>query len=80
MSKLKKLSEELSQKYRKLLLQSILDKVKAGEFENNPIDPNKLYMLHSPVRQEYRSPAERSSFNRGEMNIWEIDAGMDEAY
>ena len=79
-NKLKKLSDEFSSKYRKKLLQLILSQIKSGEFDNVSIDPNKLYMLHSPVRKEYQAPRDISGYNWGEMSVWEMDAGMNEAY
>lgn len=60
----------------KKLVQMILD----GEFYHKSIDPNKLYLLHEPVRREYKAPRDISGYNWGAARTWEMDAGMDEAF
>lgn len=65
---------------RKKLLKSIVDMIASGEFEQAPIDINKLYLLHTSVREEYQAPRDISGFNWGAERIWEMDAGMDEDF
>lgn len=54
--------------------------IASGEFEQAPIDINKLYLLHTSVREEYQAPRDISGFNWGAERIWEMDAGMDEDF
>jgi hypothetical protein len=65
---------------RKKLLKSIVDMIMSGEFEQAPIDINKLYLLHTSVRKEYQAPRDISGFNWGGQRTWEMDAGMDESF
>lgn len=65
---------------RRILLKILCDKIKNGEFNIKAIDPNKIYNLHMPVRQEYMSPYDRSSYNYGYMTSGEIGSGNEEAF
>jgi len=66
---------------RKKLLKSIVDMIRAGEFEQQPsINLDQLYPLHKSVREEYQAPRDISGFNWGAERTWEMDAGMDEAF
>jgi hypothetical protein len=66
---------ENQKKYRKRLLQTIINKILSEEFANEQTDPNKLYMLHEPVRREYRASKETGGPERpGVMKSWEIGA------
>lgn len=78
-----KLSEVFSNKakgYRKKVLKNLVDKISGGQYEHIAIDPNRLYMLHNSVREEYQRPLDISGYNWGHMSVWEMDAGMDESF
>ena len=47
---------KLTPDQRREILRDLIKQIEEGKFRNIQIDPNKLYMLHSPVRQEYQRP------------------------
>jgi len=48
--------------------------IASGDFEHTQIDINKLYLLHTSVREEYQAPRDISGFNWGAERIWEMDS------
>lgn len=65
---------------RKKLLKSLVDTIMSGQFEQAPVDINKLYLLHTSVRNEYQAPRDVGGFNWKTQRTWEMDAGMDEDF
>ncbi len=83
MNKLQALSDSFSNKirgHRKNLLKNLITKIYNDDYSNVEIDPNKLYLLHNSVRREYQSPLDISGYNWGQTNVWDMDAGMEDAY
>jgi len=57
---------------RREILSDLVKQIESGGFANIEIDPNKLYMLHLPVRHEYQRPLD-IDWGAG-MRASEIDA------
>lgn len=70
----------MSREKRRFLLKMLADKIRAGEFDIHDIDIDKLYRLHSSVREEYLSPYERSGYNYGYMTSGDLGAGNEESF
>ena len=64
---------------RRKILQALIKEIESGQFYYNNISPQQLYQMHTSQRYEYLAPRENSTFNLGQM-IWDMDAGMDEAF
>ena len=64
--------EEKARTLRRSILLDLVKEIESGKFFNITIDPHKLYMLHSPVRQEYQRPLD-IDWGAG-MRASEIDA------
>jgi len=43
---------------RRSVLLDLVKQIESGQFLNITIDPHRLYLLHSPVRQEYQQPTD----------------------
>ena len=79
--KIFRIAEDFTQQCRRRILSDLVKEIESGEFVHNQIDPDKLYQMHNSVRHEYQSPKDVSGHNRGgQTMIWEMDAGMDEAF
>ena len=50
--------EEKERTRRRAILLDLVKQIESGKFDNIAIDPQKLYMLHSPVRREYQQPTD----------------------
>ncbi len=60
-------------KRRKRLLE-LLRAIERGEIDSGKVPLDELYKLHTSVRSEYQSPAERSQYNYGYMTGGEMMA------
>lgn len=79
--KIFKVAEQFEQESRRRILSDLIKEIESGEFCHRQIDPAKLYQMHNSVRHEYLSPKENSGNNRGgQTMIWDMDAGMNEAF
>ncbi len=60
---------------RKKLLE-LLSKIESGELDSSKVPDGSVYRPQLTVRQEYSSPAERSSYNYGyeesRRSIWDL--------
>jgi len=64
--------DEKARSRRRATLLDLVKQIESGQFRVISIDPHKLYMLHSPVRQEYQRPLD-IDWGAG-MRASEIDA------
>ncbi len=72
---------EIKRELRRRILADLVREIENGEFTHRQIDPNKLYQMHTSVRHEYQSPKDVSGHNRGgQTMIWDMDAGMEDAF
>lgn len=81
MMKILKIAEDFAQQARRRILRDLVKEIESGQFSHRQVDPDKLYQMHNSVRHEYLSPKDISGRHRaGHTMIWEMDAGMDEAF
>lgn len=80
--KIFKIAEQFTQDCRRRILSDLIKEIESGEFSHRQIDnPAQLYQMHNSVRHEYLSPKDNSGNNRaGQTMIWDMDAGMNEAF
>ena len=72
--------KKIAQKLRSEIFKALIKEIEEGKFYRQDIDRDKLYELHNSVRHEYLSPKERGGNNSGYMNVWEMDASMEDAF
>ncbi|KKN60998.1 hypothetical protein LCGC14_0526230 [marine sediment metagenome] len=76
-----RLDRHHGQQHRRRILMDLVKEIESGKFTHQQIDPDKLYQMHNSVRHEYQSPKDISGHNPGgQTMIWEMDAGMEDAF
>lgn len=72
---IEELAEKKRQQFRRMMLLKLLRKIQRGEIDSSKVPLDELYQMHTGSRKEYQSPADRSQYNYGYMEIDEMMAG-----
>jgi len=64
----------MDRQLRRKLLAELVKQIVSGNFDSFSPSLDKLMPMHTSVRQEYQAPFERSTYNYGYMNTWDMGA------